>query len=63
MESGVEITNALAEFNIDTKRWHQELLELIASQSASINNASSVGVIYEFCSCCLILLLRLEGVP
>ncbi|KAJ7857197.1 hypothetical protein B0H13DRAFT_2357044 [Mycena leptocephala] len=42
MESGVKTANALAEFSIDTDGRHQELLELISSQSGSIDNVSSI---------------------
>jgi hypothetical protein len=62
MESGIGIASALTELTIDTEKRHQELLELIASQSGSIDNASSVGVIHEFPSCWLIWFFRLEGV-
>jgi hypothetical protein len=47
MESGVGIATALVKFSIDTERRHQELLELISTQSGSIDNASLVGVIHE----------------
>jgi hypothetical protein len=54
MESGVGMASALVEFSIDTERRHQELLELISSQNGSIDNASSVGIIHQFSSFCLI---------
>jgi hypothetical protein len=47
MESGAGIACALAEYTIDTERCHQELLELISSQSGSSDNAASVGLIYQ----------------
>ncbi|KAJ7794633.1 hypothetical protein B0H14DRAFT_3159013 [Mycena olivaceomarginata] len=40
MNSGVGIGCALTEFTIDMETRHQELLELISSQSGSIDNAS-----------------------
>jgi hypothetical protein len=46
MESGVGTAEGLAELTLDTESRHQELLELISSQSASSDNASSVGMIY-----------------
>jgi hypothetical protein len=49
MESGLGIASSLADFTIDTERRHQELLELISSQSGSIDNTSSVGTIQKSC--------------
>jgi hypothetical protein len=43
MQHGVGVSSALAELDIDTDRRHQELLELISTQSASIDEASSVA--------------------
>ncbi|KAJ6465015.1 hypothetical protein C8R45DRAFT_1219862 [Mycena sanguinolenta] len=40
MESGVGIASALVELNIDAERRHQELLELISSESDSFDNSS-----------------------
>jgi hypothetical protein len=53
MESGVAIASTLVKFSIDTESRHQELLDLISSQSGSIDNASSVGGIPGFRSCFL----------
>ncbi|KAJ7907618.1 hypothetical protein B0H13DRAFT_2501480 [Mycena leptocephala] len=41
MEYGFGITSVLVDFRIDSERRHQELLELISSQSGSMDNASS----------------------
>ncbi|KAJ7831312.1 hypothetical protein B0H14DRAFT_2804975 [Mycena olivaceomarginata] len=46
MTQGVGIASALVEFNIDTERRHQELLELISSQSGSFCSLSSVSTVY-----------------
>ncbi|KAJ7813633.1 hypothetical protein B0H13DRAFT_2368582 [Mycena leptocephala] len=43
MEYGFGITSVLVDFRIDSERRHQELLELISSQSGSMDNASSFG--------------------
>ncbi|KAF7352079.1 NB-ARC domain-containing protein [Mycena venus] len=43
VNQGVEISTVLVEFNIDTERRHQELLELISSQSDSMDTVSSIG--------------------
>jgi hypothetical protein len=37
------IASAVVEFEVDTEGRHQELLELMQSQSASFDTASSVG--------------------
>ncbi|KAF7342912.1 NB-ARC domain-containing protein [Mycena sanguinolenta] len=37
------VTSALVKMNLDTERRHQELLELISSESDSFDNASSMG--------------------
>ncbi|KAJ7754714.1 P-loop containing nucleoside triphosphate hydrolase protein [Mycena olivaceomarginata] len=47
---GAGIANALIEFNHDTEKRHQELLELISSQSDSFDNLSSVGIIRDLIS-------------
>ncbi|KAJ6527116.1 hypothetical protein B0H19DRAFT_1275427 [Mycena capillaripes] len=39
---GVGLPSALVELNIDTERRHQELLELLSSQSVSSNDRSSI---------------------
>jgi hypothetical protein len=57
----VVITSTLVEFSIDTERRHQELLELLASESGPVDIASSVGTIHEPRSCSLIWPGRLEG--
>ncbi|KAF8144255.1 hypothetical protein K438DRAFT_2029239 [Mycena galopus ATCC 62051] len=41
MKSGTRIANTLVELNVDTERRHQELLELISSQSLSSDNCAS----------------------
>jgi hypothetical protein len=61
MEYSMAMASTLVEFSIDTERRHQELLELISSQSGSSDNASSVGVIYERCPRGLISPNRSEG--
>jgi hypothetical protein len=53
MEQGVEIAAAIVEFNTDTEKRHQELLELISSRSGSFDTLSSVGTFHEFCVCSL----------
>jgi hypothetical protein len=63
MEYNMAMASTLVKFSIDTERRHQELLELISSQSGSIDIASSVGTIHEPRSCYLIWLGRLEGAP
>jgi hypothetical protein len=52
MEYGFGITSVLVDFRIDSERRHQELLELISSQSGSMDNASSVWMILELLSLC-----------
>ncbi|KAJ7926037.1 hypothetical protein B0H13DRAFT_2565702 [Mycena leptocephala] len=42
-EQGVGLATALVELNIDTETRHQELLEMIASQSGSFDDLSSIG--------------------
>jgi hypothetical protein len=42
MEQGVGLASALFEFNIETEKKHQEVLELISVQSDSFGTRSSV---------------------
>ena len=63
MEYSMAMASTLVEFSIDTERRHQELLELLSSESGSIDVASSVGIIHQPRSCSLIWLGRLEGAP
>jgi hypothetical protein len=63
MEQGVGLVSALAEFNIDTERRHQELLELLSTQSSSYDNLSSVRMVTADCAGpVLTTLLRLDTV-
>lgn len=50
MEQGVGLESALTEFNIDTERRHQELLELLSTQSSSYDNLSSVRMVTADCA-------------
>ncbi|KAJ7794982.1 P-loop containing nucleoside triphosphate hydrolase protein [Mycena olivaceomarginata] len=43
IEQGVGISSAIVEFKIDTEGRHQQLLELISTQSDSIDTLSSIG--------------------
>ncbi|KAF7344740.1 NB-ARC domain-containing protein [Mycena venus] len=43
VELGAGLATALVEFNIDTETRHQNLLEMISSQSTSIDTVSSIG--------------------
>jgi hypothetical protein len=63
MEQGIGLTSALAEFNIDTERRHQELLEILSTQSSSYDNISLVGMVTIDCTGLgLTALLRLNTV-
>ncbi|KAJ7654373.1 hypothetical protein B0H14DRAFT_3706218 [Mycena olivaceomarginata] len=42
-KQGAGLTTALVELNIDTETRHQELLEMISSQSSSFDTISSIG--------------------
>jgi hypothetical protein len=52
-ESEAGAASALNEFTIDPEKRHQELLELIPSESGLRDNASTVGGIHE--PCCSVL--------
>jgi hypothetical protein len=45
MNYRIGMASTLVELNIDTERAHQELLELLSSQTASSDSGSSVGAL------------------
>ncbi|KAF8136034.1 hypothetical protein K438DRAFT_1786578 [Mycena galopus ATCC 62051] len=53
INQGSGLALALMEFNIDSEERHQEFLELMSSQSGSFDGLSSLGSLYQFCSCSL----------
>ncbi|KAF7328211.1 CTLH domain-containing protein [Mycena venus] len=46
-KQGAGLAIAIVEFNIDTETRHQELLEMILSQSSSLDSISSVSIFHE----------------
>jgi hypothetical protein len=45
MEQGVRFALALVEFNDETERRHQKLIELMSARSGSLNTGSSVSLL------------------